>query len=252
MRHQGEPIPLPWPELQIRPGPGDVVLVTAGPGAGKSFIALNWAVHLAQKGMPVLVISTDTDYSDQAVRTCALLSGKPSHVIEANREAWAEWLHEQAELPIRWSELPLTSDQIQDFLRAEVEFLGETPVLVVVDVLTDMLGGAEENVGEVRRIVRELKKAAKKFRTTVVVLHHIKRGKAANGTSTVTLQDGLYGGEQDAQIVLGLWRPAEQTMTVATLKNRRGVANADGFLNADLRADLAHARVVSRQVVQAW
>ena len=250
LKQQGEPIPLPWAEIPIKPAAGDVVLVTAGPGAGKSFIALNWAVDLAQRGMPVLVISTDTDYSDQAVRVGALLSGKSSDVIEADRVFWAEWLHEQTELPIRWSELALATDQIQEFIRAEIEFLGEAPKLIVVDVLTDMLGVNEENVGEIRRVVRELKKAAKKFRTTVLLLHHVKRGKAANGTSTVTLQDGLYGGEQDSPIVLGLWRPGAEVMTVAVLKNRRGIANADGFMTFELRADLAHARIVSRRA--AW
>jgi replicative DNA helicase len=248
LQQQGEPIPTPWPEIPIKPGPGDVVLVTAGPGVGKSFYGLNWAIDLAQKGMPALVISTDTDLSDQAVRASALLSGKPISEIEQDTAYWGKWLHDQTSLPIRWSALDITVDEFSEFIQAEIEFLGEAPVLVVVDVLTDMLGG-EENVGEIRHIVKGLKRVAKKVRTTVVVLHHIKRGRAATGTSRVTLQDGLYGGEQDAPFVLGLWKPngAAETMTVAILKNRRGPMNPDGFMTVDLRADLSHARISSRR-----
>lgn len=250
LQQRGDPIPIPWPEVAIRPTPGDVVLITAGPGAGKSTIALNWVTYLAEKGHPVVYISTDTSYSDQAMRTGALLTGALVDDIAKKLDWWSAWLHEQDELPIRWSQLSMVAADIPDFMKAEIEFLGETPILVVVDVLTDMLGPAEETVGEIRRIVREWKKAAKRFQTTVIVLHHIKRGGAvANGTSKVTLQDGLYGGEQDATHVLGIWRPASETLTVATLKNRMGLANADGFLQVDLRADYPHARISSRRAV---
>lgn len=249
LRHQGDPIPLPWPELPIRPGPGDVVLGLAAPGVGKSFVALNWAVHLAKEGRPVLMISTDTDYSDQAIRTAALLSGETMDKVEMEQERWADWLAEQ-HLPIRWSELHLDAEDVADFVKAEVEFLGERPDFIVVDVVGDMLNGKEENVGNIRNIFTQLKKVARRFHTTIFALHHVKRGSAASGTSVVTLSDGLYGGEQVAPIVLGMWRNQDM-LTVAVLKNRMGKAQADGLLNFDLRTDYSHARVSSGRVI-AW
>lgn len=249
LRERGEPIPLPWPEVQIKPAPGDVVLVIAGPGAGKSFYALNWSVDLAEKHRrPVVYISTDTSLSDQAIRASSLLSGTSTADVVLKLEWWADWLHDQ-DIPIRWSYMSVTAEEIADFMKAEIEFLGEAPAMVVVDVLTDGLTD-EENVGEVRRIVRRWKAAGRRFGFVTLILHHIKRGTAANGTSKVTQQDGLYGGEQDATHLLGLWRPGAETLTVATLKNRMGPANADGFMSVDLKADYPHARIVSRGV--AW
>lgn len=252
LKQRGEPLPLPWPEIGIKPTWGDVVLVTAGPGAGKSFFALNWGVDLAERHhKPVLFISIDTSLSDQAIRACALLSGTTTEDVAKRLDWWSDWLHEQQNIPIRWSPLPISAEEIPEFVKAELEFLGEPPALVVVDVLTDLLGGAEESVGEIRRIVRTWKAAGRRFKFTTLILHHIKRGQAANGTSRVTQQDGLYGGEQDATHVLGLWRPGAETLTVATLKNRMGPANADGFMSVDLRADYARGRISSRQAV-AW
>lgn len=245
LKSQGEPLPLPWAEIPVKPGPGDVVLGLAAPGVGKSFVALNWAVHLAKEGRPVLMISTDTDYSDQAIRTAALLSGKTTDEITWNQEQWAAWLHE-VDLPIRWSELHIGGDEVGDFIKAEVEFLGQAPEFVVVDVAGDMLNGKEENVGNIRAIFTQLKKAARRFHTTIFVLHHVKRGGAASGTSTVRLSDGLYGGEQVCPIVLGMWRPGLETLTVAVLKNRMGPAHADGLRSYDLKADYPRALVASR------
>ena len=245
LANRGEPIPLPWPELKIEPAPGDVVLATAGPGVGKSYVGLNWAVDLAERhGRPALVISTDTSLSDQAIRACALLSGALASEVKMKLEWWADWLREQQAIPLRWSPLTITPSEIRDFIKAEIEYLGEAPALVIVDVLTDMLSD-EENVGEVRKIVRSWKAAGRKLGFVTLLLHHIKRGKAATGTERVTLQDGLYGGEQDATHVLGLWRPGADVLTIATLKNRMGPANADGFMAVDLRADYPHASVKS-------
>jgi KaiC/GvpD/RAD55 family RecA-like ATPase len=248
LRHQGEPIPLPWPELPIRPGPGDVVLGLAAPGVGKSFMALNWAVYLARQGRPVLMHSTDTDYPDQAVRTAALLSGETTEVVEKNQEKWADWLSGQ-NLPIRWSDIHIGAEEFADLLKAEVEFLGVAPEFVVVDIAGDMLNGQEENVGSMRNIFTQLKKVARRFHTTIYALHHVKRGPAASGVSVVKLADGLYAGEGVVQVVLGMWRPGEETLRVAVLKNRMGKAQPEGLLACDLRVDYSRARVSSKLAV---
>jgi KaiC/GvpD/RAD55 family RecA-like ATPase len=212
-------------------------------------VALNWAVHLAKKGYSVLIVSTDTDYSDQAIRVASLVFGVSMEEVEKHQEYYAVLL-EGLHLPIRWSELHLDAEDVADFVKAEVEFLGERPDFIVVDVVGDMLNGKEENVGNIRNIFTQLKKVARRFHTTIFALHHVKRGSAASGTSVVTLSDGLYGGEQVAPIVLGMWRNQDM-LTVAVLKNRMGKAQADGLLNFDLRTDYSHARVSSGRVI-AW
>jgi predicted ATP-dependent serine protease len=234
--------------MLIKPGPGDVVLGLAAPGVGKSFMALNWAVFLARQGRPVLMHSTDTDYPDQAVRTAALLSGHTTTEIEADQERWADWLTDQ-QLPIRWSDIHIGAEEFGDLMKAEVEFLGRAPEFVVVDIAGDMLNGEEENVGSMRNIFTQLKKVARRFHTTVFALHHVRRGNAASGTSVVKLADGLYAGEGVVQVVLGMWREGEDTLRVATLKNRMGKAQPEGLLACDLRTDYSRGRVSSRLAV---
>lgn len=245
---QGEPIPLPWPELQIKPGPGDVVLGLAAPGVGKSYLALTWARYLAKQGRPVLMISTDTDYSDQAIRLAAMEFDVSTDEVEAHQEFYADKLA-KLDLPIRWSELHIDAEDVGDLLKAEVEFLGEAPEFVVVDVVGDLLNGKEENVGAIRNIFTQLKKSARRFHTTVLALHHVKRGQAASGTDTVRLADGLYAGEGVAQIVLGMWRVDPKILRVAVLKNRMGKAHAEGLLAENLSVDYSRGLVKSYSAV---
>ena len=245
LQKQGEPIPLPWPELSIRPGPGDVVLGLAAPGVGKSFTALTWAHFLAKQGRPVLISSTDTDYSDQAIRLAAIEFGVTTAEVEAQQQFYADKLA-KLDLPIRWSELHMDAEDVTDLLKAEVEFLGEAPEFVVIDVVGDLLNGKEENVGAIRNIFTQLKKVARRFHTTIYALHHIKRGSSADGTTVVRLSDGLYAGEGVVQIALGMWRTDPRTLRVATLKNRMGKAHAEGLLAVDLSVDY------ERGIVKTW
>jgi predicted ATP-dependent serine protease len=104
-------------------------------------------------------------------------------------------------------------------------------------------------VGSMRNIFTQLKKVARRFHTTVFALHHVRRGNAASGTSVVKLADGLYAGEGVVQVVLGMWREGEDTLRVATLKNRMGKAQPEGLLACDLRTDYSRGRVSSRLAV---
>lgn len=182
------------------------------------------------------MISTDTDYSDQAIRLAAMEFDVSTEEVEQNQALYSTKLA-GLNLPIRWSELHIDAEDVGDLLKAEVEFLGQAPEFVVVDVVGDLLNGKEENVGAIRNIFTQLKKVARRFHTTVFALHHVKRGQAASGTDTVRLADGLYAGEGVAQVVLGMWRTSPRTLRVATLKNRMGKAHAEGLLACDLTVD---------------
>ena len=223
IQDQGTPLPFRFlPKLELFPG--FLVILLAAPNVGKSFLGLNWARDLVDQGMPVLYHTTDTDYGTQARRLTALLQDMPIDSVgpEASR-----WLGELV-LPLRWSQAPVDSGNFDDLVKAEVEYLGEAPALIIVDVANDLRKG-EENVGNVRDVFSVLHKVARRYRCVVLAMHHVKRGFASNGKNPPSMDDGLYGGEQVAEVVLGLSRPGAD-LRLDVLKNRAGQAGQHEYL----------------------
>ena len=144
------------------------------------------------------------------------------------------------DLPIRWSTADLHDGNFKDLVEAEREYLGEYPSLIVVDVAQDLMRG-EENVGNVRKVFRSLHNLARRTGAVVLALHHVKRGDAAGGSMFVRMEDGLYGGEQIAEIVLTMWRAGPDKLAMYLAKNRQG---PDG-MTVNLHCDYARAKVWS-------
>lgn len=233
---QGERFPFPF-GLPANIHDGYLVELLAAPRVGKSIVALNWAIHVAKDGAPVLIHSVDTDYGTQATRAAAILSGEPQAEIERRRDYWAGWLQGQ-DLPIRWSTAALHDGSFMELVEAEAEYLGEYPRMIVVDVVMDLMRG-EENAGNVRRVFRSLHSVGRRTGAVVLALHHVKRGDAASGSTFVRMEDGLYGGEGIAEIVLTMWRAGTDKLAMYLAKNRQG---ADGQTQL-LACDYARAKV---------
>jgi hypothetical protein len=250
----GRPVSVPWGSLgqYIRPRGGYLMLVLAAGGVGKSAFALEWASRL---GAPALYISLDTSLVDHAVRLLARHTGATvDHVQgdhDADPEAWArKWGEklEQLDLPVRFCDGARTAREVREVVAAETEYWGEPPAITIVDNLANILE-QEEGAGEYRRILKDLHRTAKDFDTLVIALHHLRkrpartRGKSDDedmdeGSISVHLSDALYESDKDAQIVLGLWRPSWNQMSVGVLKNRMGPMDRNGQLHTTLKADL--------------
>lgn len=230
---------MPWPRLAdiIQPGPGHLVLVLGAPGVGKSAMALKWALSA---GGPALILSQDTDLGTQAGRTVSALTGVPHSEVMNDLDKWEKFLSANIpQLPLMY-DYPATSDDVGDMIVAAEEFFGVVPPIVVVDVLKNVV--AEKSYEGYVSAIEELHRAARRFGTCVVLLHHVNRqGRNASGVKPVRLDDGQYGGEGDAEIVLGLWTPKgdidpiygwreylEPKLRVSVLKNRFGAKDPEG------------------------
>ena len=244
--NKGPLIPPPWPSLTryITPRPGQMHVVIGAPGAGKSTFALEWGVSMAQRGEPVLYLSLDTPIADQAARLVARMRNKTVREVQANLSAHAEWLSELY-LPMRFSDLPMSVDEVADLVEAETSWFGRPPRLIVIDNAGDLIQG-EEGPQEFAKVFRSLRNLSLAKECVVIALHHIKRGEAANGKIAPSMSDGVYGGERPASSVLGVWRPYENKMNVAILKNRHGANAADGTFFLTLEADMEKAHVYER------
>lgn len=256
----GRPVEVPWADLRhlIRPRGGYLTLVLAAGGVGKSAFALEWVARL---GAPTLYIALDTSLTDHAVRLLARGDGitvdKVQSEHDVDPEAWAhKWgaKLEELNLPIRFCERASTASEVRQVVAAETEYWGVAPAITVVDNLSNLLE-KEEGAGEYRRILAELHKTAKEYDTLVLALHHLRKRPPRTrsskpgeddldeGTIPVHLSDALYESDKEAQIVLGLWRPQFNQMTVGVLKNRMGPADRNGKMHATLKADLARMEI---------
>lgn len=254
----GQPVPVPWPQVgrYLKPRTQSVMIVLAASGVGKSTFALDWVLELDE---PALYLSLDTALVDHTIRVIARSTGKTTDEVEAGYEddpkAWAERHYDHVRsLPyrVRFSDRNMKVETIGELVAAETEYWGESPKLVVVDNLMNLVENGE-SAAEYRRIVGELLRIAKAHHTLVVGLHHLRKKPAKSvkddeddddeGTRPVRLHDSLFAVDQEAKYVIGLWRPDDWSMKVAILKNRMGMASANGKIQLGLSVDMSRATV---------
>lgn len=220
-----EPLPTPWFNGLLRRG--ILAEVGAAPNVGKSFIALRWALHLAREGFPILYCGMDTSLRDQGDRMFTMSHGRPAN----DEEELEEWLKD-SELPIRWCDLSLSTGALNELVAAEAIYFGETPALVIVDVLGELVQG-EESVEKVSGVVADLKVISREHHTCVLALHHLRDGFAGSGDAAVQLSDFRYEKGRYAEVVFGLWRPSPGALAMRILKNRSGPRGDTTYLRFD-------------------
>lgn len=234
-RRRGSKVEMPW-DLGIEPVRGSMMVVMGAPSAGKSLFALNWCLRVAE---PSVLVSLDTTMSDQAVRACSILAGVPKKHVEESPEAWGQYL-DRKNLNCRLYDLNVTPKDINDLVLAEEEYWGRAPAIVVVDNLVNVV--RDTSYEAYRSTFLELQKVARLRECVVVVLHHVKRDSA---TGPLSLHSGQYSGEQEAEVVLGLWRSL-RGLEVGVLKNRNGLAAPDGSMSVPLNLDITTMRIEPR------
>lgn len=230
-------VDVPWQALnKLQPLRGNLIDVLGAPGVGKSAFALNWALKVAT---PSAIISLDTDLTTQAVRAAAILSDNTTDAIKETLPKWGSFL-DKAAYKVRAYDLGYSPREILDVISAESEFWGDSPSLVIVDNISNLVqdGGYEEY----RKVFLDLHRVARTANTCVVVCHHIGRDSARRTTGSVkvppiSLWSGQYSGEQESEIVLGLWNGGDDKLNVSILKNRTGEADPQGELYVKLKFD---------------
>lgn len=220
----GAKVPIPW-SLGIEPMRGQLMVVVGAPGVGKSAFALNWALKIQE---PSLILSLDTDLRTQAARAAAIHAGAPIETVRQSPARWALYLDRYVDRT-RIYDLTLGTRELDDLVAAEQEYWGSPPALVVVDNVSNLL--KESTYEAYRQTFVDLHKIARRNDTCVVALHHAKRD-AVDGP--LTMHSMQFTGEQEAELVLGLWKnkpnplvefgSLPRPLSVGILKNRNGPA----------------------------
>lgn len=200
--------------------PGQMVVVGARPGIGKSVVATNLAVAAAQRGHGVAVCSLEMSegelleriFADQAsvslerIREPRRLDGADQARLQQTADRIATW-------PLKIED---AAQQTLASIRTFARDRARTPRglrLLVVDYLQLMssTGRPESRQQEISEISRGLKLLAKELGITVLALSQLNRGSEQRAGGRPQLSDLRESGaiEQDADIVILLHRDLE-------------------------------------------
>jgi len=204
------------PELEA----GELMVVAARPGVGKTANAMQWAMHAAQAGRNTAVFSLEMGTTQLLTRMLAHLTGIPLTRMRKkggmHGEDWAK-LNEATrtikELPIAFDDSGgLTIEQIRArALRMHARVEGGLG-LVVVDYLQLVRPSERKSSNsrndEIAHVSRELKQLAHDLKCPVIALAQLNRQIENRADKTPSLSDLRDSGaiEQDADIIAFLYR----------------------------------------------
>jgi len=213
--------------------PGEVTLIGARPGVGKTSFALQVASSAALLAQRVAIFSVEMSALELRLRLLSQLTGIHERRMRCKAGLYENELPRIYEARERLKAVHLTicdqSELTVTKLRLELQkrYVFEPPDLVVVDYLQIMRPEKQidNRNNEVARISAGLKAIAKDFDCAVLALSQLNR---QNADGQPRLQDLRDSGalEQDAALVLGLHRPSRsgaelsEEAAILVLKNR--------------------------------
>ncbi len=194
-------------------GKGDLVLVGARPGMGKTSFAMNLATASAKRtGKAVCVFSLEMSAEQLASRILsseALINSYSLRKGELKEDEWGKLAHAAADLSECNILIDDTTGVTVSGMRSKlrrVKNLG----MVVIDYLQLMQSERriDNKVQEVAEISRNLKLMAKEFGVPVITCAQLSRGPESRTDKRPMLSDLRDSGaiEQDADIVMFLYR----------------------------------------------
>ncbi len=217
---------------------GQFALVAAGPGTGKSAVALTLAI---KSGAPTFYFSADSDAWTQYVRGAAMVTGWTTRQAEeaiqrGDTSVLDAALAYHSRVRMCYEASP-TMEDIEDELTMYAHVYG-WPALIVVDNITNIVNpnGTDGHQG-LEEVCDYLHALARMTRACVIALHHVT-GPHNDGTAPIPLS-GLKGQiGRVPEIVLTLHRGGDEidgtTINASPVKNRGGKADASGYTFASL------------------
>lgn len=223
--------------------PGQLIILAARPGEGKTSFACNIVDHVAAiRKQACLFFSLEMTGRELAHRSICSMTPLDSHAIPRGGLDWQRigevcdmlhqaplWIDDQAGITI--SELRARTHRVA--ARGQIG-------LIVVDYLQLMSGSSKRHENrdrEISDITQKLKQLAKEVQAPILALSQLNRAiEKSNKPRRPQLSDLRESGsiEQDADVVLFLWRESEIASTkVVVAKNRSGPSGIDYEVNFD-------------------
>lgn len=210
--------------------PGDLIILAARPGVGKSAMALALAHHWAELGDGVvLFVSLEMKRNQILDRLAARLSGIGSKKIITGDLSTDEYLGLTAaleasrSLAIEYLDDRFSTSATVRSMAARVGMQRGKLAAIIVDYLGILKDPGDNEVQRIGRITGNLKAIAGEAECPVLALSQLNRGVEMREDKHPRLSDLRDSGavEQDADIVIGL-TDMSPMMDVEVLKQRQG------------------------------
>lgn len=219
-------------ELTLGLQAGELFIIAARPGMGKTALAIGLARHVAQEGTPVFFYSAEMPAQTLMVRMLSGETGLDSHQLRRGSvfgPAWASLVRATESI----SKIPLFIDDSADVTLAELRATARRVKvekgigLLIVDYMQMMKAGGryETREREVAEISRTLKGIARELNIPVVGLSQLNRKIEDRPNKSPQLSDLRESGaiEQDADVIAFIYQDkAQGTAEINIAKHRNG------------------------------
>ena len=219
-------------ELTLGLQAGELFIIAARPGMGKTALAIGIAHHVAQEGTPVFFFSAEMPSETLMIRMFSGATGIDSHQLRRGSLFGSSWAS-LARAAESIGSIPLFIDDGSDLTPTELRAMarrlkGEHGIgLLIVDYMQLMKanGRYESREREVAEISRTLKGIARELNIPVIGLSQLNRKIEDRQNKTPQLSDLRESGaiEQDADVIAFIYRDeAQGTAEINVAKHRNG------------------------------
>jgi hypothetical protein len=211
---------------------GQVTLIAAAPGGGKSAIASTIALY---SKIPTLYFSADSDKMTFGTRVMSsaldiLLADAEELLLNKNENALKDLDELTGHMWINFDPSPTPKD-IDEETECFAYIYGDYPHLVVVDNLMDVsLYGQDERMGH-DAVVDFCRQLARRTGAAVLILCHVT-GFFTDGNEIIPRSGLMNKIDKRPRLILTLHRYDVNGLGVSVVKNSNGPAESDGSLMA--------------------
>ena len=218
---------------------GDMVVLAAATGMGKTCLMLNIALSMAKQGKKILIFSLEMNKEQLMNRIISSETGisaskfRNANMTEDEAQKYFDYVYSDiySRLNIQvCTEYNITTEKIRTVV------LDSKADIVFIDYMGLISGGSKQSSYErVSEISRNLKLLAMESNKPFIVLHQLNRANAERKDKRPILSDLRDSGkiEQDADIIGFVYRPSyyneyssKNIIQLIVAKNRHGVSGA--------------------------
>lgn len=212
-------IPLGYPMFDGRTNGGaalgEVILFQARSSVGKTTFALNVVANNPERACAFFSLEMNGRYL--VPRLAAMYTGTPTEDIEKSMMA-GETCQPVLQTVEAYQNLVVADEpgmslkQMAALLPEASTIAGQKVEMVIIDYL-ELIGGVPgmATLDKIDGVTRKLKDFARYHDVVVLVLHQVGREAGGAGAAPLDITSGRYGGETQADYVLGAYRPCLRT-----------------------------------------
>jgi replicative DNA helicase len=231
----GVPLPNMYAPLRARGievCKGQLSLIAAPPGAGKSTLAMNL---LARMNVPSLAFLLDTDQLSAAARFASILTGEPFARVKASIDTYSGTLSELRDMQVVFHATDMDDIRLQ--VSAFEQRYGLPPELVVVDNLGNLTSAMDNEWALLKALTLELDLLAREMQCAVLACAHVTDLEDTRPASRTKILGKI---SQYPRLILSVgYDPVTGEFKVAAVKNSSGPQDVSASHPVTMYADFS-------------